>query len=180
LYKDLFEKIAKIIIKRHVYSIDEDDDDFDIWMMNRLLKFHKFPTIIPDRDIVWRYNYNIYKWFKSEFRQYDNEIVPEMLFRLYKDVMDPEMLEDEIVEEIRPRQYEAIENEIENEEITEEFSDEVDEEAKEPVTCKVCFVNTPKVVFISCNHCACFGCADKLKDHNMCRKTISKKIKIFL
>jgi len=107
-------------------------------------------------------------WFKSEFRQYDNEIAPEMLFRLYKDVMDPEMLEDEIVEEMISRQYEAIENE----EITEEFSGEVDEEAKETVTCKVCFVNTPKVVFISCYHCACFSCADKLIDCHMCRKTL--------
>jgi len=65
--------------------------------------------------------------------------------------------------------------------VTKKFHDEVDEEAKEPVTCKICFVvNTSKVVFISCGHSACFSCADKLKDCHMSRKTISKKIKIFL
>jgi len=30
LYKFLFRKIAKIIIKRILYSLDDDDDDFDI------------------------------------------------------------------------------------------------------------------------------------------------------
>ena len=46
--------------------------------------------------------------------------------------------------------------------IIEQFSDEVDEEAKEEViSCKVCLVNTLKVVF-SCGHCTWISCANKL------------------
>jgi len=153
LYKFIFRKIAKIIIKRYLYSSDDDDDDdFDIWIMNRSFKFREFP-IIPDRSVVWWKSYNINNWFKSKFRQYDDEMALDFLIRL-------------------------AENETKV--VTKNFNDEVDEEANEPVTCKICLINTPKVVFTSCCHCACFSCADKLKDCPICRKKISKKIKLFL
>jgi len=55
-----------------------------------------------------------------------------------------------------------------------------DEEAKKPVTCKVCLINTPKVVFTSCYHCACIICAKRLNKCHICRKKILKKKEIFL
>jgi len=122
--------------------------------MDRSFKFREFPIIPdPDRGVVWWKSYNIYNWFKSKFRQFDDEMALDFLIWL-------------------------AENKTKV--ITKKFNDEVDEEAKEPVTCKVCLVNTPKVVFTSCCHCACFSCADKLKDCHICMKKISKKIKIFL
>jgi len=82
LYKFLFREITNITIKRYLCSLDgEDDDDeryFETWIMNRPYKFREFP-IIPDRGEVWWYRYNIYNWFKSEFRQYDDRITVEML-----------------------------------------------------------------------------------------------------
>ena len=79
---------------------------------------------------------------------------------------------------------EHIVNENANEsedEVTEQFSDEVDEEEKEEViSCEVCLVNTPKVIFTNCGHSARFSCSNKLNKCHICRKQISKKIKIFL
>jgi len=46
---------------------------------------------------------------------------------------------------------------------------------KNDMTCKFCLSNQNKVVFSSCGHCSCFGCADKLKYCPICRKTISTK-----
>ena len=112
--------------------------------------FREFP-IIPDRGEG--YSNNIYSWFKYWFRQYDNEMAPEMLLRLAEN---------------------------KTEELTKQFSNKVDEEATEVFSCKICLVNALKVVFTSCGHTACSSCADKFKDCHICRKTISKKIKIFL
>jgi len=55
-----------------------------------------------------------------------------------------------------------------------------DEEAKEPATCFVCLINTPKVVFTSCWHCACICCAKRLNKCHICRKKIYQKKEIFL
>jgi len=80
------------------------------------------------------------------------------------------------------REAERILREAENKTkvITKKFSDVIDEEATEVISCKMCLINALKVVFTSCGHSACFSCADKLKDCRTCRKTILKKIKIFL
>jgi len=69
-YKFLFKKIAKITIKRYLYSLDDDDDDdddddFDFWIMSRSFKFREYPIIPdPDRGVVWWKIYNIYNCFK--------------------------------------------------------------------------------------------------------------------
>jgi len=55
-----------------------------------------------------------------------------------------------------------------------------DEEAKEPATCFVCLINTPKVVFTSCWHCACIRSAKKLNKCHNCRKKIYQRKEIFL
>ena len=80
------------------------------------------------------------------------------------------------------REAERILREAENKTkvITKKFSDVIDEEATEVISCKMCLVNALKVVFTSCGHCACFSCADKLKDCHICRKINSRKIKLFL
>ena len=169
-YKFLFKKIAKITVKRYLYSLDgdDDDDDFDTWIMSRSFKFREFPIIPdPDRGVVWWKSYNIYNCFKSEFRQCDDGI-SHCLNSEYHITF--RQCDDGIVLEMLLRQ---IENKTKV--ITKKFNDEADEEAKEPVTCKICLVNTPKVAFTSCCHCACFSCADKLKDCHICRKKINFK-----
>jgi len=47
-----------------------------------------------------------------------------------------------------------------------------DEEATEVISCKICLINTTKVIFTSCYHSPCFSCVDKLQDFHMCWKTI--------
>jgi len=82
LHNFIFRKIAKIMIKICLHSLDDDDDDdFDIWIMSRSFKFREFPKI-PDRGVVWWKSYNIYNWFKSKFRQYDDEMALDLLIRL--------------------------------------------------------------------------------------------------
>ena len=145
LYKFLFSEITNITIKRYTYSLDgEDDDEGRYFDIWLMISSDDFRElpIIPDRGVISGYSNNIYSWFKYWFRQYDNEMAPKMLLRV---------------------------DENKTKVITKKFNDE---EAKEPVTCKICLVNTPKVVLIRCGHSACFSCADKLKDCHMCRKTI--------
>jgi len=60
----------------------------------------------------------------------------------------------------------------------EEKSD--DGETKEPVSCGIYLINTPKTVSTSCRHCAFNVCTKRLDKCHMCRKTILQKKKIFL
>jgi len=164
---------------------------FDIWFMLEMRndKFREFP-IMPDRRNIGWDEYNIRYWFKYWFGQYKDEIenesedeVDEYEIEIENEI---EVIESEIENEIEvieseiENEIEVIKNEIENEEITKQFSGEVDEEVTEVISCKVCLINTPKVVFTSCCHCACFSCANKLIDCHICRKKISRKIKLFL
>jgi len=126
---------------------------FDSWLMIHSFDFREFP-VIPDRDVVRK---NIYNWFKYWLRRHMLRIVLEMMIR----------------------QTGKINEELSDEIINEKFSDEVDEETTEVISCKVCLVNTLKVVF-SCGHCTCIGCANKLNDCHICRKKISKKARLYL
>ena len=65
LYKFHLKKITIITIKRYPYSLDGDDDDFDIWLTIHSVDFREFP-MIPDRDVVKKNN--ICDWFKYWFR----------------------------------------------------------------------------------------------------------------
>jgi len=48
--------------------------------MDRSFKFREFPIIPgPDRGVVWWKSYNIYNWFKSKFRQFDDEMALDFL-----------------------------------------------------------------------------------------------------
>jgi len=152
LYKYLFKKINNITIKRYIYSIDDEERYFDIWLMIHADDFREFP-VIPDRDVV-RKN-NTYNWFS----RYKERIVLDMIRQTGEINEETVVINEELSDE---------EDEVEIV-INEEFSDE---EAKEPVTCKVCLVNTTKVVFISCGHSACFRCSNKFNKCLICRKQI--------
>jgi len=141
-------------------------------------EFREFP-IIPDRDVV-RKN-NIYNWFRYWFRRYKERIVLDMVIRQTGEINEETVVINEVLSDEEDEVEIVINEKFSDEIINEQFSDEVDKEAKEEViSCKVCLVNTLKVVFTSCYHCACFSCDDKLKDCHMCRKTISKKARLYL
>jgi len=72
----------------------------------------------------------------------------------------------------------AVGHETTNEARFESEQDEKTNEKSEIVSCKISLIHIQKVAFTSCGHCACFSCADKLQDCHICRKNISKKIKI--
>jgi len=120
--------------------------------------FREFP-IIPDRDVV-RKN-NIYNWFRYWFRRYKERIVLDMMIRQTGEINEETVVINEELSDEEDEVEIVINEKFSDEIINEEFSDEVDEEAKEPVTCKVCLVNTPKVVFICCGHSAYFSCSNK-------------------
>ena len=84
---------------------------------------------------------------------------------------------------ILPEIFGAEDEEIQfRKETTQQFRDEEDEEISEKtevVSCKVCLEKLPKVVF-SCGHCSCISCANRLIKCHICRKTISKKTRLFL
>ena len=56
--------------------------------------------------------------------------------------------------------------------------DEAIDEKSEIMSYKICLTNIYKITFTSCGHCACFSCSNKYKNCRICRKGISKKIKI--
>jgi len=185
LYKFLFRIVTKITIKRYIYSID---DDFDIWFRLEMRndKFREFP-LIPDWGIMPLVQYNSRFWFKYWFRRYKDEIENESEVDEYDIEIEVDEYEIEYAIEIEndiaysiESEDEVIEHIVNENEVIEQFSGEVDEEATEVISCKICLVNTPKVIFTTCGHSACFSCSNKLNNCHICRKRISKKIKIFL
>ena len=161
-YNYLFVVISIQIITGRWFIPSSGELYFEIYLMTRI-KFVGFPFIISRETISTRRGRecpDIYKWFKNELERLVT-ILPEIFGA-----------EDE---EIQFRKETT-------QEIAQQFRDEEDEEISEEtqvVSCKVCLENLPKVVF-SCGHCSCISCANKLNKCHICRKTISKKTRLFL
>jgi len=166
-----------ITAKRYIYSIDDEERYFDIWLITDADDFREFP-IIPDRYVV-RKN-KIYYWFRYWFRRYKERIVLDMMIRQTGEINEETVLINEELTDEEDEVEIVINEKFSDEIINEKFSDEVDEELKVPVTCKVCLANTPKVVFTSCGHSACFSCSNKLNKCHICRKQISRKARLYL
>jgi len=139
-------------------------------------EFREFP-IIPDRDVV-RKN-NIYNWFRYWFRRYKERKVLDMMIRQTGEINEETVVINEELSDEEDEVEIIINEKFSDEIINEQFSDAVDEEAKEVISCKVCLVNIPKVIF-SCGHCMCISCANKLNDCHMCMTKISKKARLYL